>query len=541
MTRPGLAARVAALLGAAIVAATCADVPDSPKRQNPFDPGNAETGGDPFHLTADTEDGNVVLTWDEVLIAGSAGYTVYRSRTADSLASAPAILESGIRATSYVDTMPIHDATSYYVVTVRNSEGDESLRSEVAGVRLDLPPLLLVRVPDCAECATTERRAVDVLLLAEDVDSLYLANARDSIGLLDPVGYLATGAPITWTLAASASNSDIVKTVFARLVRPDGSSDEIISDSIEVTPITLHMTVDGNPAGPVTTGHRSVLLAFQSASGDSQPPAGVESLEVSLDAAFAGNWAPFATSDSLALATASLDTVFARVKNEFGIEARDSVPVQGDSLRNATIVLNNARTATDPSATGLCRVNVHVRSGHATSICLSNTPIPPCTLFEELSGFRAGWPLPGTGEVRVYAILANEWRPEGAGVLFDEITVRNDTTVTAWITAPPAPGTTYVIGKDSTFVGIARSRTCGPAIVSCNLFVDSAPLGAATLESAAPSDSFDVMWRLTWTVAGPERESTVLAIVKDAEGDSIAVSESILIVPGGSPSRQERR
>jgi hypothetical protein len=532
----------AALLVAAAVLSTCSDRPEAPTRANPFDPDNPE-GGDPFQLAARAQGGVVVLTWNDVPISGSAGYSIYRSRTADSLSTSPDTLETGLSATTFTDSLPIHDATSYYVVTVRSGNGEESLRSAAAGVRLDLPPALIVGVPGCPECVEAERRAVEVLVLAENADSVRLSNQRDSLGLIDPTTFVVTGAPIAWTLAPSDSADDLVKSVHGQIVRPGGSLSAIISDSIDVAPITLQMTVDGSSEALVTTGRRSVSLRFQRAAGDSAAPAGADSLEVSLDATFPGSWGPFSPTDSLLLADADLDTIFARVRNEFGIEARDSMAVRGDSLLDATIVLNNSASSSTPAvSTGLCRVNVHVRNGHATQLCLSNDPIPPCDPFEALTGIRGGWPIvPDTARnARVYVILANEWRPEGGAVLFDDILVRNDT-LSVWIHAPSSAGNTYVIGAESTFVGIARSSTCGPPVQSCSLFVDSTLVGLASLESAAPSDSFDVTWRLPWTVAGPERATTVIARVTDADSVQTEAIFGILVLLESPAAPRARR
>ncbi len=541
MSGGGRAARAAAFVVAAFLAGACTERPSAPARDNPFDPENPATGGDPFHLAARAERGVVVLTWDEVPIAGSVGYSVYRSRAAESLAVAPDTLADSLGATTFTDTVPIHSATSYYVVTVRNARGGESLRSAAAGVRLDLPPLLLVRVRGCATCATTERRLVDVVVLAEDADSVHLASARDSTNLVGALSFPYTGTPISWTLPASASEDETRKPVHGRVRRLDGSFTTIVSDTIEVTPITLHLTVDGLAEGPVSTGRRTVALAFRRAAADSQPPAGAESLEVWLDSPPPG-WTPFTSDSALALAGAAPDTIHARVKNEFGLEARDSVAVRGDSLLGATILVNNMRLPLDVASTGTCRVNVHVSGGQATRICLSNAPIPPCLGFEDFSGFRAGWPLDSTDvgtTARVYAILANEWRPEGGEVLSDDILVR-DAPLSVAFTTPSlsAPGS-FALGADSTLAGIARGRTCRSSVQSVVLFAGADSIGTATLEAAAPSDSVDVIWRRVWRVAGAVGPIELSALVIDSEQDSAEATIQVEVYAPG-PSKRSR-
>jgi len=533
----GRAAPAAALVVAALIAGSCAKRPSAPGRDNPLDPENPATGGDPFHLAARAERGVVVLTWDEVPIAGSVGYSVYRSRAAESLATAPDTLADSLGATTFSDATPIHAASSYYVVTVRNARGEESLRSVAAGVRLDLPPLVVVRVPGCVSCATTDRRLVEVLVLAEDADSVHLASARDTTALVGAVSFPYTGTPIAWTLPASASQDETSKAVHGRVRHVDGSFTAIESDTIAVTPITLHLTVDGLSEGPVTTGRRTVALAFRRAPTDSQPPAGAESLEVWLDSPPPGNWTPFTPDTALALADAALDTLHARVKNDFGLEARDSVSVRGDSLLGATILVNNSGFPVDATSTGLCRVNVHVRGAQATRICLSNVPVPPCAAFEDLSGFRAGWALRLSSvgadtTVRVYAILANEWRPEGGEVLSDEILVRSDTLSVAF-TSPDPFTTGYVLGADTTLAGVARAGTCGPAVRSVLVLAGDDTIGAATLEPAAASDSVDVVWRRDWTVSGAVGQIVLSAHATDDSGSTAVASVLVDILPAG--------
>ncbi len=540
--RAGSRARAAAIALACLASladASCAKRPDPPARANPLDPGNPETGGDPFHLTARVTGLAVELAWSAFSIPGSLGYSVYRARSIDSLASRPETLAAGLDTTGFRDARPLADGPSFYLVTVRNAGGEESLRSEALSVRLDLPPLIQIRAAGCDTCLTstaeTDSRDVRVTVAASGADSLYLSNARTEDDLVDPARLAYSAAPLDWRLSLSASRTDTTKIVFARVRRADGTQSSIVADSIAVAPLRIELYVDSLTAGPVLASRKVVAVEIRRSIVDPRPPAGAESLAFGLDPLGAIPLGPFTSSFRLSLEKPDLDTVYVRLKNDFGIDGTDSVAVKADSLLGATIVLSGSLIipAMEPASTSLCRVNVHVKGGRATGICLSNErdSIPPCDAFEPIQRVRPDWPvrLPGPGEplagrgVRVFAVLANEWRPEGGAVVSDSIFLAGRS-VYARIAYPERQrfaDTSYVLGDSIAIEGTASRGTCGPDLLRLAVFADGMPIGDAILEGAAPGDSVDYYWTRGWRVSGTPDMATLTTLLTDA-ADSTA-------------------
>jgi hypothetical protein len=561
-TRPaGACARRAAhaasaALAAAVALAGCADRPDPLGRTNPFDPNNPQTGGDPFRLRATVRGVAVDLEWDAVALpplradARRAGapscppsYAVYRASTLVGLAERPDRLAAELGATAFRDTTPLADGTSYYVVAFMNIECRESLRSAALAVRVDLAPLLEIRAAACDTCAaaSTESRRVRLFVRAQDADSILVSNAASGDTLIAPTAFAAAAGGIDWTLSPSASNDDTIKVVFARAVRGDGSTSAVVSDSVTVEPLAVHLLVDSLPQGPVLTGRRTVSVALQRSATDRRAPAGADSMEVAFDLPFPGTWVPFADAFSVPLPSPALDTLRVRVKNDFGIETAKSMAVRPDSLLDARIVLGTTRRLNlpEPGTTPRCRVNVHVDAGRATAICLSNAPPPPCTTFEPTAGTRLDWPLEGPAGrgVLVYAILANEWRPEGGAVVSDSIFIE-DRAATVWITRPTRLlDSTYTVGDSALVQGNGTRAACGPAIRSVLLSAGGAAVGEATLATPAPGDTADVVWSVPWRVDGSGETARLTALLTDEAGNVAADSIDVSIQPRSAARR----
>ena len=62
-----------------IVIISCQEMPNELSYDNPLDVQNHITHGDPFNLTANLIEGDVLLTWSEVHLEKVIGYNIYRS------------------------------------------------------------------------------------------------------------------------------------------------------------------------------------------------------------------------------------------------------------------------------------------------------------------------------------------------------------------------------------------------------------------------------------------------------------------------------
>jgi len=117
----------------------CDKKPTEPKYDNPFDIQNPATGGDPFQLTAKIAGGGISLEWNKPDFADLQSYKIYRSEQKTSgyteLGTADA------NKTDYVDKAIENGRSYWYLVTVVNSAGKESGRTNVAVVNIKTQPL----------------------------------------------------------------------------------------------------------------------------------------------------------------------------------------------------------------------------------------------------------------------------------------------------------------------------------------------------------------------------------------------------------------
>ena len=534
------------LLAAVALAASlaCTERPDPPERTNPFDPGGL-SGGDPFQLTAKLTGSAVDLNWNDIALPGHLGYTVYRSHDVASVVSNPdTILVVGHDSSGFRDENPIHGSSSAYVVTVLSALGEETLRSQAAPVELELGPHIEIRTGEDEASFFTDSRHVKVRVSALGATGVLLSNAIADSELVDPESVPYTGASIDWELTRNPPDTTFSRIVRARVVYGDDSMSAVIADTILTRNPPVQIWVDSFTDSLALAGRRTVTVSFHLAVASPLPPPGADSIEVTLSPPFTGAWQPFPDSTSgyaveVPLEGPGLDTLYARVMNDIGHIGIDSMLVRADSLEGGVIVLNNSPFPGEVPTTRRDRVNVHVVGVDATEICLSNQPVPPCFEFAPLDSLgRVEWMLEGPGDrtVVVYAILANEWRPEGGGVLLDSIEVESDSLL---VRIRP-PGTLEVTLGDTTRVsGIARRRTFGPEI-AIEVFAGGEPLEVETTPATA-ADTVDAFWSALWTApdtlpADPtaaQEAGKVIARIRDEGGDTASDSLAFNLSPPG--------
>ena len=522
--------RLAFLAAAALAASfACTERPDPPQRTNPFDPGGA-TGGDPFQLTATISGSSVDLNWNDIDLPGHFGYTVYRGRDATTVVSDPdTILAVGLDSSGFRDESPIHGSSSAYVVTVLSPLGEETLRSQAAPAELTLPAHIEIRTRADESSFFTDSRHVKIRVSALGATGVLLSNALSDSELVDPDSFPYTDTSIDWELTRNPPDTTFFRIVHARVVYGGDSSSAVIADTILTRIPPLQIRVDGVADSLALAGRRSVTVSFRLAAASPLPPPGADSVEIAFSRPFAGAWQPFPDSASgyaveAPLERPELDTLYARVMNDVGHIGIDSLPVRADSLAGGMIVLNNSRLPSERESTRRDRVMVHVVGVGATEICLSNDPIPPCFEFAPLdSAGSIEWTLeaPADRTVVVYAILANEWRPEGAGVLLDAIEVEGDSLLVRITTTDLE----VTLGDTLTLSGIARRRTFGPEIAAIEVFASGKQLELDTMPRTA-ADTVDVRWLAEWVVPDSLPADTtgaagkVVARVSDKGGDT---------------------
>ncbi len=461
------ARRVAWALSLALLATHgCAKRPEEPARTNPLDPDGNGDGSDILSLRATLTTSAVNLFWQAIPVEGRAGYRVYRRAATETVFAM--IAEPTPAAVGYRDAEPIPDALNIYAVTVVNGRGEESSLDAFAPDSVDTPPRLVIG-KNGAPIDTTATRTVHVVFYSARAETVFLADStRSDAGtgtqLVGATAFVPDSAGYEYRLAAG-HGSDNTKLLHGRIRRSDGGLSPIASSSVRVPALNLGISVDGQTTGPVATGRRAIAIAITSATA--------ESLEITFADTFAGIWAPFAEALAESLPAAGLSTLRVRVVDDFGVVAAESIEVIGDDLANVRLSFDG-----DAAQTRLCFATVAVRDGVVNRICLSSTPIAaprdaPCETLEPYSGPIDGWPLPPcTAVAHVYAVVANDWVPEGRVVAQgDEIFAVSAIPSAEFTTPDSAGGDTLVIGESIELAGFAMGAICRGKVDSVSLFV----------------------------------------------------------------------
>ncbi|MFN0151277.1 MAG: hypothetical protein ACKVU1_11300 [bacterium] len=540
--------RVAALaLSLAFLAAHgCTERPAEPARTNPLDPGGGGSGADLLSLRATLGTSAVNLFWQAIPVDGRAGYRVYRRAASD--AEFALIAEPTPAALGYRDAEPIPDALNIYAVTVLNARGEESSLDAFAHDSVDTPPRLLIGEVD-APIDTTATRAVHVVFFSARAETVFLADStrndpETGTQLADAVAFAPNATGYDYTLAAG-HGSDNTKLLYGRIRRNDGTLSPIASASVRVRALDLGLAVDGRTVGPVVTGRRSIAIALASATA--------ESVEFTFADSFLGLWSPFAESFEESLLAPGVSTLRVRVVDDFGVIAAESIAVIGDDLANVRLSIDG-----DAAQTRLCSATVAARDGAVYRICLSPGPIAspgdaPCETLAAYSAPIEDWALPScTATARVYAVVANDWVPEGVIARSDEIFAVNAVPSAEFTTPDSAGGDTLVIGETAELAGFALGASCSGTIDSVSLFVrwialddtsgalpDTLVLGRAAL-LLSEDDPPIADWFLDWTPAAELPPGRVEIIARVTSGKCEG-SRAVAAVLAAAPARARAR
>jgi hypothetical protein len=519
--RRGARARVTALcLCAAALVATlqCSESPEAPERTNPFDPGGVSAGDDALNLRAFFLGDDVSLFWSAVPIEGLDGARVYRlawdSEAFEFIGELPATV-LGFR-----DNEPHRDTLNVYAVTVLNAGGEESSLDAFAHDTVDVPPLLVIGTED-EPLDSTATRLVHVSFYSERAESVFLADSTVSIDgvpeLISPIGYLPDPAGYDFLLREGAPNNHM-RSVFGRTRRTDGTLSPIASDAVTFPGLSLAISVDGDGVGPRVTGRRSVAVALATA--------GAESMEVTFDSTFSGDWSPFSAAFEESLPGPGARVLRARVRDTFGAVAQDTFRVVGDMLDSVRLVIDG-----DAVQTRLCTATVEALGGAVLRICLSSQElleVPDSVCFEgpPYDGPIEKWPLEPCGDfAHAYAVVANDWMPQGRVVqMSDSIFVVGESSDLAFISPDTSGADTLVIGRETLLRGMGSETGCsGPTdsvfvLASWTVSgkpptVDSLAIGSAQVVPDE-SDPSTFQWAMPWTPQSTIPTGTITLIAR---------------------------
>ncbi len=208
----------------------CEKDPAAPERDNPFDPKNVQTGGDPFQLTAKIAGGGITLEWTKPNFSDLQSFKIYRSENENSGYSELGTTTAS--KTDYVDKTIQNGHSYWYLITVVNSEGKETSRTNTAAVNIKTEPVLVIN--GGAQYAPSKN--VSLTILAISATQMMLANNADFSGAV----WETYATSKNWTLPAGEGQ----KIVYMK-VKYDSTESSTVNYNItlDTTPPTIVLSV----------------------------------------------------------------------------------------------------------------------------------------------------------------------------------------------------------------------------------------------------------------------------------------------------------
>ncbi len=289
----------------------CEKKPTAPVRENPFDPKNIQTKGDPFKLTAKIANGGILLEWNKPK-GDITAFNIYRSEQEKSGYSKIKNLPANTN--RFTDTNVQNGHSYWYVVTAVNSRGEESTRTNIAPVNIKTQPVLVIN--GGAQYTTT--RQVNLTILANTATQMILSNNADFSG----AQWENYATSKTWSL----ESGDGEKTVYMKVKYDNGKESNVVTAKIKPQPMNPSIVIIADTVQYTPT--REVKLKL-SATGSNLK------MKLSEDSMFTGiDWQPYLATPIFQLSTGDgPKKVYAKFKNDFEIE---SAAVQDDIIMDTT-------------------------------------------------------------------------------------------------------------------------------------------------------------------------------------------------------------
>ncbi|MDP8238183.1 MAG: SUMF1/EgtB/PvdO family nonheme iron enzyme [Candidatus Hatepunaea meridiana] len=184
---------------------------------NPVDPDNPVTSGDPYQLEAEIADGGAKLTWQAVNISSITGYNIYRK---DNDSTFNQLQQVNATTLTHTDTT-IQNGHRYEYYVVAHTATEEGEASNVARVAVSTDPVIFIeRESD----TLTPTRNVTLTVIAFGAQKMLLSNNVDFSR--------AEWEVFTSTKSWELSNGDGWKNVYIRIITVDGDTSSQVSDSI---------------------------------------------------------------------------------------------------------------------------------------------------------------------------------------------------------------------------------------------------------------------------------------------------------------------
>ena len=210
------------------LAACTGDTPAGPLRDNPLDPENPQTGGDPYQLSVELGVAGALLNWQEPDFPGITGYNLYRS-----VNEAEFSLYASPQQTSYLDEALQHGQRySYYVVALA---GEQAPASGVTQISIDTAPVL--QIGDGSARSSTRHVQLSVSTYGAQQIRIWEGAPSDSSG----APWREPAATIDWQLATGAGE----KVVFAQALFEEGRVSPLASASVQPAAIDPQLELAG--------------------------------------------------------------------------------------------------------------------------------------------------------------------------------------------------------------------------------------------------------------------------------------------------------
>nr|MBC8205405.1 hypothetical protein [FCB group bacterium] len=275
----------------------CAKKPTSPSSDNPFDPENPYTGGDPLGLTAAPLNEGIMLCWNKPAFPSLTGYKLYRSFDEDSLQYN---LLAQLQDTVYLDSTITRGYRYFYLVTALSNQG-ESISSNILPVEVSSVPYMVID----SDNQYTPAMIVTLDILAVYADSMRLA--------VSPAGSIDESVWETYQSAriCTLSADTTAHWIDFQVLYSDGELSPVVRDSIAPHPMYANIII-GDGSGYTNTSPVEFRIV----------ESGALNIMLSEDPAFSGaQWENITQVNSFNLSQGDgLKTIYVKLSNDYFVK-----------------------------------------------------------------------------------------------------------------------------------------------------------------------------------------------------------------------------
>ena len=466
------------LISCILLSSACDKKHEEVVLDNPFDPDNPETHGNPYNMTTEIKADGVSVKWND--IPNIDGVDVYRSTSADG-----EFVKVGASTTGeYTDT-DIQSGETYYY-QLRAYRDDTSAPHAISPNSIFIPdttPPAGTGIIINGGADVTGNRSVTLSLSATDANEMRVSNSRT---FADTWETYATSK--TWTLPSG----DGEKVVFAQFRNSGGNVSDVVSASIALDTKSPEGSITINGGASVTNNPKVTLeLSSDDAS----------EMRISNSQIFTDTWEAYAASKTWTLPPGDGDkTVYAQFRDAAG-NVSDAVSdrISLDTEKPGITINNGARFTNSRSVT------LTLSAGAAAGMRISNGSIFAGAW--EIYATTKTWTLPsGDGDKTVFA----QFRDAAGSV---------SSTVSASITLDTKAPTGNI-----TINGGASSTS------STSVTLDLSSDDAAEMR-ISNSDKLTDSWQayrstISWMLTFGDGTKTVYAQFRDTAGNESDIAEA---------------